>query len=240
MLLYGKNVIKEILNTGKRKIYEMYTVKEGADAGDILKKAREKGIKIKVVDRKELKRITGTEKNQGIAANAEGIKSVTIDEFLKNHENKGKISVVVLDEVVDPHNVGAVIRSCEIFGVCGIILPQKKAAPISDTVYKTSSGAVEYIDVVKVVNINNTLERLKKAGFWIYGFDTGAEKYLDETEFDKKSVLVFGSEGKGMKQLVKKNCDFLVKIRQKGKLDSLNVSNAAAVVLYEVMRQFDR
>jgi 23S rRNA (guanosine2251-2'-O)-methyltransferase len=165
----------------------------------------------------------------------EGPKAWLLDEFLKKHKDTEKMAIAVLDEIEDPHNLGAIIRSCEIFGVCGIIVSSNRSSPVNDTVFKTSSGALDYVDLIKVSNINMALEKLKEARFWIYGFDLKAEKYLDETDFDKRSALVFGNEGKGMRELVKKNCDFLVKIRQTGQLDSLNVSNAAAVAFYDLM-----
>lgn len=240
MWLHGRNVIREVLKAGKRKIYEIYALKGIEDADDIIKEAKTAGINVIFADKRTLFDKTGTDKNQGITANVEGNKSYTLDEFLEKHNKDERISVCVLDEIEDPHNLGAVIRSCEIFGICGIILSSNRAAPVNDTVFKTASGALEYVEVVKVSNINQALAKLKEAGFWAYGFDLSAEKYLDETDFDRKSALVFGNEGRGLKQLVKKNCDFLVKIRQVGKIDSLNVSNAAAVAFYDLMMKREK
>jgi 23S rRNA (guanosine2251-2'-O)-methyltransferase len=234
--LHGRNVIREVLKAGTRKVYEIYALKDIEDADDIVQDAKRAGINVIFTDKRTIFAKTGTDKHQGITANVEGNKSWTLDEFLEKHANEEKIAVCVLDEIEDPHNLGAIIRSCEVFGVCGIILSSNRAAPVNDTVFKTASGALEYVEVVKVSNINQALAKLKEAGYWAYGFDLSAEKYLDETEFDRKSALVFGNEGRGLKQLVKKNCDFLVKIRQKGKIESLNVSNAAAVALYQLMR----
>lgn len=237
MLLYGRNVIREIIDNNKRKVKNIFMLKDIKDADDIVRDAKARGISIVYRSRQELKDLTKTDNNQGMAIEVEDLKFLTIEEFLKKHENKGQITVAVLDSVEDPHNVGAIIRSCEIFGVCGIITASKRAAPVNETVYKVSSGAADYVDIVVETNINRVLEKLKEAGFWTYGFDLQAEKFLDETEFDKKTAVVFGSEGEGMRRLVKENCDFLVKIRQTGKLDSLNVSNAAAVAFYEINRQ---
>jgi 23S rRNA (guanosine2251-2'-O)-methyltransferase len=235
MWLYGRNVIREVLKAGKRKVYEIIALKGIEDADDIIKEAKTAGITVNFADKRVIFDKTGTDKNQGIAASVEGNKSYTIDEFLEKHANESQISICVLDEIEDPHNLGAIIRSCEIFGVCGIILSSNRTAPVNDAVFKASSGALEYMEIIKVSNINQALVRLKDAGFWIYGFDLSADKYLDETDFDKKAALVFGNEGRGLKQLVRKNCDFLVKIRQKGKIESLNVSNAAAVAFYQLM-----
>lgn len=240
MLVYGRNVIREILKNGKRKVYKIFIFKAAKDISDILQIARSKNISIELKERSELNEMTNTDSNQGVVADIEDIKLITLKDFLQKHKDKEKISVCILDEIEDPHNTGAIIRSCEIFGVYGIILPSKRAAPVNDTVYKVSSGAVEYIDIIQVSNINDAIYKLKDSGFWIYGFDIDAQEFLDKIKFDNKCVLVFGSEGKGLRELVKKNCDFLVKIKQKGKINSLNVSNAAAIVFYEVMKQFEK
>jgi len=236
MILYGRNVVREFLRGGGN-IYELFVLEGAKDIDDILKEARKKNIKISVLDKKSLGKKTGTDKHQGMAINAEGPKSLGIDEFFKKHGNKEEITVVILDGVTDPHNMGAIIRSCEIFGCCGIIMALKNAAPVNDAVFKASAGAVNHIDMVKESNINNVIKKLKKAGFWIYGLDLKGDKFLDQTDFDGKTAIILGSEGSGMKKLVRENCDFLVKIRQKGRIDSLNVSNAAAIVLYENMKQ---
>ena len=237
MLLYGRNVIREVIKNGKRRVSAMYVLKNIKDADDILTEAKKAGINITYKEREAISLMAKSENNQGMVIEVEDLRPIGMDEFMKKHEKEEKMVVAVLDGLEDPHNVGAIIRSCEIFGVCGIISASKRAAPINDTVYKVSSGAADYVDIVVVANINNALKRLKDSGFWVYGFDQSAEKYLDATEFDKKSALVFGSEGEGMHALVTKNCDFLVKIRQVGQIDSLNVSNAAAVAFYEVMKQ---
>ena len=236
MFIYGRNVIREVIMGGKREIKEIYMIDKIKDAGDILTAAKAKSIKVNFMTRDKLDKITGTEKNQGIAAVIDDVKTVTLEEFLCTHNDAG-ITIAVLDEIEDPHNFGAIIRSCEVLGVAGIIVPTRRNAPINDTVFKTSAGAVDIIDIIEVVNINQALEVLKKNGFWIYGMDMAGDKYLDEVVFDTKTAIVLGNEGNGIRQLVKKNCDFLVKIRQAGTLDSLNVSNAAAIVFYQTMLQ---
>lgn len=240
MMVYGRQVIREILKNNKRKVYKIYFLKNSKNIEDILKLAESKRIQIEFKERKEIKELTRTENNQGVAAEVDDIKKININEFLEKNKNKEKISVCILDEIEDPHNLGAIIRSCEIFGICGIILPSKRTAQVNETVYKASSGAVEYIDIIEVSNINNAIYKLKEAGFWIYGFDITGTEFLENVKFDKKCVLIFGNEGRGLRALVKQNCDFLIKIRQKGKIDSLNVSNAAAIAFYEVMKQFEK
>ncbi len=239
MILYGRQVIREILKNDKRKILKIYFLKNSKNIDDIFTLAKIKKIPIEIKEKNEIRELTKTDNNQGIAAEVDNIKILNINEFLEKHNNKEKISICLLDEIEDPHNLGAIIRSCEIFGVCGIILPSKKSAPVNETVYKVSSGAVEYIDIVKVSNLNNAIHRLKESGFWIYGFDISGNDFLENVKFDRKSVLIFGNEGKGLRKLVKQNCDFLIKIRQKGKIGSLNVSNAAAIAFYDVMKQFE-
>jgi 23S rRNA (guanosine2251-2'-O)-methyltransferase len=211
-------------------------IKDLKGADDILMEIQQRNISTIFESRHGLENITGTEKNQGIAAKVEGIQALGIEEFLSKIKGLQEAVICVLDGVEDPHNLGAIIRSCEIFGVCGIIQGSKRAAPLNETVYKASSGALEYVDVIQATNIVNVLLKLKDMGFWIYGFDAAAEKFLDESNFDKKSALVFGSEGRGMRDIVKNKCDFLLKIRQKGKIGSLNVSNAAAIAFYEASK----
>ncbi|MBN2754813.1 MAG: 23S rRNA (guanosine(2251)-2'-O)-methyltransferase RlmB [Candidatus Goldbacteria bacterium] len=236
MWVYGRNVIREVIKND-RKIYELVVLKDAEKMSDVIEEVRQTGAKITITDKKNLEKITGTDKHQGVAASIEGLKAWGIDEFLRKHAGEENITVAVLDSIEDPHNLGAIIRSCEVFGVCGIIVTSKRQSPVNDAAYKVSAGAAEYIEMVVVSNINNALEILKKNGFWIYGLDLKGDKYIDETDFDKKTAFVLGNEGAGMRELVKKNCDFLVKIKQKGRIDSLNVSNAAAVVFYERMRK---
>lgn len=237
MFLYGKNVAREIIKSGGRKIYEIFIFEGAKGLDDIIQYSRDKKIKIKFVNKNFLYKKLGTDKHQGIALNVEGHKSYTIEEFFEKYKVKEKISVCILDSIQNPRNFGAIIRSCEIFGINGVIFSPHNSCDITDTVYKASSGALTYIDIVKVSNINNVIKKLKEHNFWIYGFDTRGTIFLDEVKFDRKSALVFGSEGRGMKHLVMKNCDFLVKIRQKGKVESLNVSNAVAIAAYEMMKQ---
>ncbi|HDQ26585.1 MAG TPA: 23S rRNA (guanosine(2251)-2'-O)-methyltransferase RlmB [bacterium] len=236
MILYGRNVIRELLKISPERVHELIILKNSGDLRQIAEEAAQKNVKITFTDRAGVFRLTGTEKNQGVAARVEPIKVMDIKEFLAKHKDDSRVTVAVLDEIEDPHNVGAIIRSCEVFGICGIILSSNRSAPVNETVYKVSSGAAAYVDIVMVSNINIALEKLKEAGFWVYGLDADAEKRVGEVEFDRKTALVLGNEGRGLRPLVRKNSDFLVKIEQKGKIDSLNVSNAAAIVFYELMK----
>ncbi|HNZ29081.1 MAG TPA: RNA methyltransferase, partial [Candidatus Goldiibacteriota bacterium] len=178
MWVYGRNVIKEVIKND-RKIYELVVLKDAEKMSDVINAARQAGAKITVTDRKNIEKITGTDKHQGIAASIEGLKAWGIDEFLRKHAGEENITVAVLDSIEDPHNLGAIIRSCEVFGVCGIIVTSKRQSPVNDAAYKASAGAAEYIEMVVVSNINNALEILKKNGFWIYGLDLKGDKYID-------------------------------------------------------------
>jgi len=235
MWLYGRNVAREILKNGKRRVYELKVAEGTKDVTDLLNLASSTRIPVRFVDRREIEKESGGAVHQGVAINYEGPKSFTMEEFLEKYRANERVTVAVLAEIEDPRNLGAIIRSCEIFGVCGIILTSKRSAPLNDAAFKASSGAIAHVDIVKVTNLNNALKELKEAGFWVYGFSLQAEKYLDETVLDKRSAIVLGSEGEGMRRLVSENCDFLLKIRQSGKLDSLNVSIAAAVAFYHAM-----
>ncbi|MCE5300707.1 MAG: 23S rRNA (guanosine(2251)-2'-O)-methyltransferase RlmB [Spirochaetia bacterium] len=234
MLVFGRNVVREIIKNGVRRIKEIHLVKRITDVNDVISYAAEHKIEVFYKERPDLDKYCGTPKNQGVAAVVEDIKLLDMEDFFDRHKEE-KMTIAVLDEIEDPHNFGAIIRSCEVLGVCGIIVGSRRNAPVNETVYKTSSGALDYVDIVEVVNINQAMEQLKKRGFWVYGLDMAADKYLEDVKFDKKTAIVLGNEGKGLRPLISKNCDFLVKIRQQGRLDSLNVSNAAAIVFYQAM-----
>lgn len=240
MIVYGRNVIRELLKVNKNKINKIYVLKNRKGLDDILNNIKRYEIEMDFIEENLMRKLTKTDKNQGIAAEIENVKTLDLKEFLEKNKVAERLVVCVLDEIEDTHNIGAIIRSCEIFGISGIILPQKRNAPLNETVYKVSSGAIFYLDIIEVNNLNYALRQLKNYGFWIYGFDINGNKFLNEIEFDKKSVLVFGNEKRGLRYLIKKNCDFLVKIKQKGKIDSLNVSNAAAIAFYEAMKQIEK
>jgi len=145
--------------------------------------------------------------------------------------------IVILDEITDVHNLGSIIRSAECLGAHGVIIPKRRAAQINSVVAKSSAGAIEYLPVCRVTNISDTLETLKEKGLWIYGADMEGEKYIYEENFDVPVGLVIGSEGSGLGRLVKEKCDILIKIPMKGNINSLNASNAASIIIYEIMKQ---
>ena len=145
--------------------------------------------------------------------------------------------IIILDGIEDPHNLGAIIRTAECGGVHGIIIPKRRSAHVTQTVYKSSAGAVEHMSIAKVNNISDTIEELKEKGLWVYGADIDGQEYYFNTELKGPIALVIGSEGKGISRLVKEKCDFLLKIPMFGHISSLNASNAASILIYEVVRQ---
>ncbi len=240
-LITGRNPVIEALKAN-RPIEKIFILRgsHGKPIGVIKNLARKNNIVVTEVDKHKFKELTDIETAQGVAALA-GVKDYeNLDSLLEKTAGKQgeeKPFLLILDEITDPHNIGALIRTAECAGVDGIILPKHHAASLTDTVVKTSAGAVEHIPVSRVTNIANTLERLKEDGYWIIGTDGEAEKQYNEIDYTSPVAVIIGAEGKGMRRLVKEKCDFLVRIPLRGKIDSLNASVAGAIVMYEVVRQ---
>lgn len=230
MLVYGKNVVNEILN-GKTKIYKVFLDNNYKDE-DILNKIDKRGLKKFHVDKSKLDKMCGNSTNQGIA--------MDIEEFnyydIKTIENDDKSNfVVMLDSIEDPHNFGAIIRTCECAGVDYIIIPKNRSVSVNSTVYKTSSGALSNMKIVEVTNLHNTIKKLKDLGFWVYGSDAKGKDYRS-IDFGGKTCLIIGSEGHGLKQIVSNSCDEIISLPMKGKINSLNASVAAGIFIYEIMK----
>lgn len=228
----------EMLKSDKEvdKIY----IQRGDLQGSIKKiigKAKDKGIVVQEVDRVKLDQISEGGVHQGVAALVTGFEYSTVDEILElANERDEKPFLMILDELEDPHNLGAIIRTAESAGVHGIIIPKRRSAIVNQTVYKSSAGAANYMKVAKVTNISRTIEELKEKGLWIYGADMDGGDYF-KTDLKGSIGLVIGNEGKGISRLVKEKCDALVKIPMKGQVSSLNASAAASILIYEVVRQ---
>ncbi len=235
----GRNPVLELLKTNK-EIDKIYILK-GDLQGSIKKivgMAKDRKIIIQEVDKNKLDLMAGNNAHQGVAALVTGFKYSTIDDILNKAKNKGESPfVIILDGIEDPHNLGAIIRTAECAGVHGIIIPKRRAARVNQTVYKSSAGAVEHVLIADVVNISDTITRLKKEGLWIYGADMDGQSYHFHTSLDGPIALVIGNEGKGISRIVKEKCDVLVKIPMVGKISSLNASASAAILIYEVVRQ---
>lgn len=239
LYVVGRNPVLELLKSNK-EIDKLYIIK-GDSQGSIKKiigMAKDKGIHIQEVDRIKLESLADGNVHQGVAALVSEFKYSSIDEILHKAKSMGQDPfVLVLDEIEDPHNLGAIIRTAECAGVHGIIIPKRRSARVNQTVYKSSAGAVEYVLIADVVNISRALIELKDKGLWAYGADVDGEGYHFNTELKGPTALVIGNEGKGISRLVKENCDFLIKIPMYGKISSLNASTSAAILIYEFVRQ---
>ena len=239
-LIYGRNACLEDLNTGK--VEELY-IQKGNLKGSIEKvigRAKNKNVIIKTVDKKTLDNMANGEVHQGVIASISSFEYSSVEDILNEAKNREEDPfIVILDEIEDPHNLGAIIRSCETAGVHGVIIPKRRSASINSTVYKSSAGACNYLKVAKVTNINRTIDELKEKNIFVYGTDGDAKSYYNKTNLTGPIAIVIGNEGKGISMQIKKNCDDLIKIPMRGKITSLNASNACAVVCYEVLRQRD-
>lgn len=240
-IIEGKNPVTEALKNDVQ-IDRILISKEAQESSfsKILTMAKENNVLVKYVDKAALNKISENGRHQGVIAEAMEYQYKEIDDIFINAQAKGeKPFVIILDEITDVHNLGAIIRTAECLGAHGVIIPNRRAAGVNGIVAKTSAGAVEYIPVVRVTNITQTLDILKEKGLWIYGADMDGEKYIYEERFDVPVGLVIGSEGAGIGRLIKENCDTIVKIPMKGKINSLNASCAASIIIYEVIKQRD-
>jgi len=238
-LIEGRNPVIEALKNDVQidRILISKEIAEGSIA-KILDSAKERNILVKYVDKAALSKISENGRHQGIIAEAMEYEYKEIEDIFDNAKKKNeKPFVIILDEITDVHNLGAIIRSAECLGAHGVIIPKRRAAGVNGIVAKTSAGAVEYLPIVRVTNISQTLAILKDKGLWIYGADMDGEKFIHEEKFDGPIGLVIGSEGAGIGRLIKENCDTLVKIPMKGNINSLNASCAASIIIYEVMKQ---
>lgn len=235
-VISGRNPVSEAVRSNRPidKILVARGEKSGAVVG-ILAKAKQKQIPIKEVDRTKLDYITGNTNHQGVIAFAAVKKYSTVEEIFEYAESLNEAPfIVVLDEVEDPHNLGAIIRTAECAGVHGVIVPKRRSASLSYTVGKASAGAVEYMRVARVTNIASLLYELKERGVWVYGADMDGTDYR-KCDFSGACAIVIGNEGKGISRLVREKCDVIVSLPMKGKINSLNASVAAGILMYRAM-----
>lgn len=236
--IIGRNAVIEYLNNkdGAEKLF----IQKGELKGSVLKIigiAKEQKLIIVEADKRKLDEMTENGNHQGVVLLASDYKYSSLNEIMESCENSERDPlVVILDEITDPHNLGAIIRTCEAAGANGVIIPKRRSATVTHTVHKTSAGATTYMKVAKVTNIVQTIETLKDNGFWIYGADGQADTAYTDIDYSGKVCLVIGNEGKGISQSVKKHCDMLSYIPMYGKTESLNASTSAAVYIYEVLR----
>jgi len=215
--------------------------KQDRDVQAILRLARECGAEVRFASREALNREAPGANHQGVIAIASAKQYATLDEILAAPVLQGRAPLfLVLDGVEDPRNLGAIIRTADAAGVHGVIIPERRATGLTETVAKAAAGAMEHVPVVKVVNIVNTLEEFKKAGVWVAGAEAGGETIYWDADFVRPTALVLGGEDRGVRRLVREHCDYLVSLPQLGMISSLNVSVAAGILLYEALRQRSR
>lgn len=237
-LVMGRNAVREALRSGHsiERMYVAEGVKEGS-MGELLRLARDHHIRVETVERAKLDLLTDHGVHQGVALRVSAADYATVEDILTYAKDRGEAPfIAVLDGVEDPHNLGSILRTAECCGVHGVIIPKRRSAGLTSTVSKVASGAAEYVKVARVANIAQTLEQLKKEGLWVAGAHMEGEAYT-KVDLTGPLALVVGGEGAGISRIVREKCDFLCRIPMKGRIDSLNASVAAAVLLYEAVRQ---
>jgi 23S rRNA (guanosine2251-2'-O)-methyltransferase len=238
--IYGRKPVLEALRSGKRAITKVYLLQGSRDGmlNQVEAHAKAKGISIGLETRHRMDTMAGHDKHQGVIAVADDYQYADLQDLLDTARDKNEPAfILLLDEIEDPQNLGAILRSADAAGVHGVVIPKNRAAEVNATVIKASAGAAEHIQTVKVTNINDTIKKLKEANVWVVGTDIDATKNFYEYDYRQPVALVIGNEGKGLRRLVKENCDELVKIPMAGKMSSLNASVASALLLFEVIRQ---
>lgn len=237
-IICGRNSVLEAVRSGRE--IDRLLVAHGAASGStraIIAKCSEKGILIKEVSPQKLDFLCGNNNHQGVAVMVASQEYSTVEDILNYaHEKNEAPFIIICDELEDPHNLGAIIRSAEACGVHGIIIPKRRSASLNVTVAKSASGALEYMRVARVTNIANTIESLKKEGVWVFGADMDGKDYTT-FDFTVPTALVIGNEGRGIGRLVGEKCDEIISLPMKGKINSLNASVAAGVLMYEVVRK---
>ena len=231
--IFGKNTVESYIDS--KSIIEVFALSNFSD-DKLLRKLRQANIKISFKDKNFLDKLSNFNKHQGIIASIKGFEYATLNEIIQNAKKKQYPFIVALDGIEDPHNVGAIIRTCEAFSVDGIIISKHNSCPINQTVAKVSTGAIANVKIAQVTNLTQALNELKKNGYWVVG--TALENSVDyrDIDYSGKIALVIGNEGSGISRLVAKSCDFIAKIPMYGTTNSLNASVAAGIMIYEVVR----
>ena len=236
--LEGRNAVLEVLKSGRD--IEKIIVQKGNVEGTIRRIvgiAKEKGVVVQEVVKQKLDEMSQTKNHQGVIAIVSEHEYADVEDIINSAESKGeKPLIIILDNITDPHNLGAIIRTAECAGAHGVIIPKRRSVGLTAVVGKTSAGAIEYMPVARVTNIARTIDDLKSRGIWVAFADMGGDDYFDAS-LDGALALVIGSEGEGVSRLVKEKCDFTVSIPMYGKISSLNASVAAALLMYEAVRQ---
>ena len=237
-IIEGRNPVIEAIKNDRE--IDKIMIANGAKEGSIKKitaMAKEKNIILQYVDRNKLDEISTSHSHQGVIANVSEYKYFELDDLIQNAKDKGEDPFfIILDEITDPHNLGSIIRTADAVGAHGVIIPKRRSVHITPTVAKASAGAVEYVPVCKVTNIVNTIKTLKEHGLWIAAADMDGQTFYEQN-LTGPIGLVIGSEGFGISRLVKKNCDYIVKMPMVGNVTSLNASVAGSILLYEIFKQ---
>ncbi|MDP5276862.1 23S rRNA (guanosine(2251)-2'-O)-methyltransferase RlmB [Chengkuizengella axinellae] len=235
----GKHSVLEALRS-QRSIHKIWIADQTQKSSihQILSEAKTSGTILQYVDKKKLEQMVPGVKHQGVVAQVASYQYAELDDLLAAAADKDENPFfLILDEIEDPHNLGSILRSCDCTGVHGVIIPKRRSAGLTASVSKTSAGAVEHIPVARVTNLGQTIDKLKKQGIWIAGADVSAEQNIYRTDFTLPIGIVIGNEHKGIGRLIKEKCDFLIKLPMFGRINSLNASVAAGVIMYEVVRQ---
>jgi 23S rRNA (guanosine2251-2'-O)-methyltransferase len=230
ILIHGKNPVNEAIKAN-RKIYELYLL-ENHDQ-EIISSLDVRNIKVKKLNKQKMNQMFPPV-HQGIGALVADYETMTLEKSLAQAGSK---LYIMLDSVEDPHNLGAILRSADAFGVTGVIIPKHRSAQITPTVVKVSSGAIEYVDIISVTNLNQAIKTLKEHNVWVVGTDLETNQTLDAIHVDTDLCIVLGSEGKGLSRLIKENCDYTVKIPMVGHVNSLNVSVSCGIILQDIVRR---
>ncbi|WP_455683207.1 23S rRNA (guanosine(2251)-2'-O)-methyltransferase RlmB [Thomasclavelia sp.] len=230
--IYGKNTILEALK-GEKSVYTVY-IQNNVKDNKIIELCKKRKIRFELVNKSEFIKKLGNVAHQGVMAEAEEYRYYSIDEILDSIPEGKQPLLLMLDGLEDPHNLGAILRTCDALGVDGVIIGKNRSVGLNGTVAKVSTGAIDYVKVAQVTNLTRTLEDLKKRSFWVVGCDLDQAQDYRQVDYDMPLVIVIGSEGFGISRLVKKNCDFNVVLPMVGHVTSLNASVAAAVILYQV------
>lgn len=236
-LLPGIHAVEEALVAGRP--LNRIIIARGQHGGRIQKiidQARSRGVPVRFEDRAQMDRSAGSQRHQGVMAYAASRAAVELEDLLAA-DSSGSHMLVLLDGVEDPHNLGAIVRTALGAGAAGMVIPERRAAGLTETVSRVSAGALEHLRVARVKNLARAMEQLKEAGYWLVGLDERAEKNYTDVDYRGRVAIVMGSEGAGLHELVRKRCDFVVSIPMSGPVGSLNVSVAAGIVLFEAARQ---